>query len=125
MQYERIGKNIGDLVMVNEDGTETIVKEGEIRMAEIEYGANRELCKSLGVKKVPSVHFYSQGKFIEGFPCGPKKIAMLLEKLTHYRSLSNSELAFEADMNQGSALGNSVLETLCAEAPHCDLAQMS
>ena len=125
MQYERIGKNIGDLVVVDEDGSETLVKEGEIRMAEIEYGANRKLCKSLGVKKVPSVHFYSRGKLIDGFPCGPKKIAMLLEKLTHYRSLSHTELSFEADMNQGSALGNSVLEALCAEAPQCDLTEMS
>ena len=76
MQYERIGKEIGDIVL-EKDGSETLVSQGEIRLAEIEYGANKELCKALGVKKVPSVHFYSQGKKVDGFPCGPKKIAMV------------------------------------------------
>jgi len=116
MQYERIAQNVGDMVVTNEDGTESIVEQREMRFAEIEYGANRKLCKSLGVKKVPSVHFYSRGKMVDGFPCGPKKIAMLLEKLTHYRSLSHTELAFEADMNQGLDLGDSVLlEVLCSD----------
>lgn len=123
MQYERIGKEIGDLVITNKDGTETVVKSGEIRLAQIEYGANRKLCKSLDVKKVPSVHFYSQRKKVDGFPCGPKKIAMLLEKLSHYRSLSLVELSFEADMNEGSALADRVLETLCEDeestSPQC------
>ena len=100
MQYEKIGKDVGD----------------DIRMAEVEYGANKELCKSLGIKKVPSVHFYSMGKKVDGFPCGPKKIPMLMEKLSHYRSLSLSELSFEADMNEGASLmGASVLGTLCSE----------
>ena len=123
MQYERIGKEIGDLVITNKDGTETVVKSGEIRLAQIEYGANRKLCKSLDVKKVPSVHFYSERKKVDGFPCGPKKIAMLLEKLSHYRSLSLVELSFEADMNEGSALADRVLETLCEDeestSPQC------
>jgi hypothetical protein len=115
MQYERIGREIGELVVKNKDGTETVVREGEIRMAEIEYGANQELCRSLGVKKLPSVHFYSEGMLVDGFPCGPNKIGMLLEKLMHFKSLSPAELAFEADMNQGLALGESVIETLSFE----------
>jgi thioredoxin-like negative regulator of GroEL len=112
MQYTRIGKEIGDLTVRNRDGSETVVREGEVRMAEIEYGSNKELCKSLGVTKLPSVHFYSTGKLVDGFPCGPNKIGMLLEKLTRFRSMSPAELEFEADMNQGIALGDSVLESL-------------
>jgi hypothetical protein len=123
MQYARIGKEIGDLVVMNEDGTETVVSEGDTRLAEIEYGANKELCKSLGVKRVPSVHFYSLGKKVDGFSCGPKKITMLLEKLSHYRSLSLPELSFEADMNQGLTLGDSVLETLSPEGGNSKAAQ--
>lgn len=112
MQYTRIGKEIGELTARNKDGSETTVREGEIRMAEIEFGSNKELCKSLGIKKLPSVHFYSKGKLVEGFPCGPRKIGTLLEKLGRFRSMSPAELEFEADMNQGMALGESVLETL-------------
>eukprot|EP00429_Kryptoperidinium_foliaceum_P000157 CAMPEP_0176019372 /NCGR_PEP_ID=MMETSP0120_2-20121206/9356_1 /TAXON_ID=160619 /ORGANISM="Kryptoperidinium foliaceum, Strain CCMP 1326" /LENGTH=223 /DNA_ID=CAMNT_0017352445 /DNA_START=106 /DNA_END=777 /DNA_ORIENTATION=- len=112
MQYKRIGKEIGELTSRNSDGTESTVREGEIRMAEMEYGTNKEFCKSLGITKLPSVHFYSNGKLVDGFPCGPKKIGKLLDKLTMYRSMTPTELEFEADMNQGSALGDSVLETL-------------
>lgn len=115
MHYNRIGKEIGDLTIQNTDGSETTVREGEIRLAEMEYRSNKELCKSLGIKKLPSVHFYSKGKLIEGFPCGPRKIGMLLEKLERYQSMTPAELEFEADMNQGMALGDSVLETLNIE----------
>lgn len=112
MQYNRIGKEIGDLNARNKDGSETIVREGEVRMAEMEYGANIDLCKRLGVKKLPSVHFYSQGKLVDGFPCGPSKIGKVLEKFSEYRSMSPAELSFEADMNEGMALGDTVLTTL-------------
>eukprot|EP00428_Durinskia_dybowskii_P014172 CAMPEP_0170210108 /NCGR_PEP_ID=MMETSP0116_2-20130129/4650_1 /TAXON_ID=400756 /ORGANISM="Durinskia baltica, Strain CSIRO CS-38" /LENGTH=233 /DNA_ID=CAMNT_0010460603 /DNA_START=15 /DNA_END=716 /DNA_ORIENTATION=- len=113
VQYNRIGKEIGDLTAQNQDGSETLVlRTGEIRLAEMEYGANKELCKSLGVTKLPTVHFYSRGKFLEGFPCGPRKIGILLEKISRYRSMTASELEFEVAMNEGSALGDIVLETL-------------
>lgn len=106
-QYERIGREIGDLEAV--DGSSTLSKEGEVRLAQIEYGENTKLCKNLGVKKVPSIHFYSQGKKIDGFPCGPKKIAHTLERLNHYRTMSPEELAFEADMGLGKVLVGEVL----------------
>jgi len=104
-QYERIGNNVGDLE--SKDGC--IVKEGEVRLAQIEFGANSKFCRSLGVRKVPSMYFFSQGKKVDGFPSGPKKIAHTLEKLNHYRSLSLQELSFEADMNEGEALGEDIM----------------
>ena len=119
VQYNRIGKEIGDLTAKNLlDGSETVVlRKGEIRLAEMDHGSNKELCKSLGVTKVPSVHFYSRGRLVEGFPCGPRKIAFLLDKLMRYRSMTTSELAFEADMNEGKALGDTFLETLDMDVP--------
>lgn len=122
MQYERIAGEVADLV-TDEGGVETFVDEGDMRMAEIEYGAHKDLCKSLGIKKVPSVHFYSSGKKVDGFPCGPKKLPMLLEKLSHYRTLSLPELSFEADMNEGAGLGATVLSTLCKEEDKSKAAQ--
>ena len=114
VQFNRIGKEIGDLTANAKDGSETgtVLRKGDIRLAEMEYGPNKELCKRLGVTKLPSVHFYSKRRLVEGFPCGPRKIAMLLEKLLRYRSMTASELAFEAEMNEGIKLGNIVLETL-------------
>lgn len=84
-------------------------------MAEMEYGSNKELCKSLGITKLPSIQFYSKAKLVESFSCGPRKIGMLLEKLSRFRSMTPAELEFEADMNQGIALGDSVLESLNIE----------
>lgn len=114
VQYNRIGKEIGDLTTTNQvDGSKMAeVRKGEIRLAEMEYGANKELCQRLGVTKLPTIHFYSRGKLVEGFPCGPRKIAILLDKLSRYRSMSASELAFEAEMNKGMALGDMVIESL-------------
>eukprot|EP00980_Cylindrotheca_fusiformis_P006128 scaffold1319_cov126-Cylindrotheca_fusiformis.AAC.17 len=112
MQYERIGKEIGDLEAI--DGS-SIVKKGEIRLAQIEYGENTELCKSLGVQKVPSIHFYSQGKKIDGFPCGPKRIAYTLERLNHYRNQSPEELAFEAELGMGGAFVDEVLDEVLTD----------
>lgn len=114
-QYSRIGKEIGELTIRNKDGSETTVREGEVRMAEMEYGSNKELCKSLGITKLPSIQFYSKAKLVESFSCGPRKIGMLLEKLSRFRSMTPAELEFEADMNQGIALGDSVLESLNIE----------
>jgi thioredoxin-like negative regulator of GroEL len=112
-QYERIGREIGDLESVNDSST--IVREGEIRLAQIEFGKNTALCKSLGVTKVPSIQFYSQDKKVDDFPCGPKKIAHTLERLNYFRSLSPQQLAFEADMGQGEELGGELLEQLVTD----------
>jgi thiol-disulfide isomerase/thioredoxin len=60
----------------------------EFVFSEIEFMANRELCKSLGIKRLPAVHFYygDHGK-IEDFVAGPKKISILKEKLAAYGEL--------------------------------------
>lgn len=112
----RVAKEYGDLIARDKHGIELVAKEGQVRFAEVEFGANKELCESLGVKKLPSVFFYSQGSKVDGFPCGPKKFSKLLSKVSDYRSMSPEELAFEADMNQGSDLANSFLESLQNEA---------
>lgn len=109
-QYERIGKEIGDLVAINDPST--VTRKGEIRLGEIEFGKNAMLCKKLGVKKVPSIFVYYKGTKLDGFPCGPKKIAQTTERLNHFRSLSPTELAFEANMGEGLELGDELLEQL-------------
>lgn len=90
----------------------TVTRKGEMRLGEIEFGKNAILCKKLGVKKVPSIFIYYKGTKLDGFPCGPKKIAQTTERLNHYRSLSPTELAFEANMGAGLELGDELLEQL-------------
>jgi thioredoxin-like negative regulator of GroEL len=118
-QYKRIAREIGDLEevtstsLVEDDEDTSIVRQGDLRMAEIEYGSNPELCKSLGVTKLPAVHIYSsKGKLVDAFRCGPKKLPALLDKLDMYLSMSPAEIDFEADMFEGAILGDSVLNAL-------------
>ena len=61
------------------------------------------LCKSLGIKKLPTVHIYQKGKGqLDAFPCGPKKFAMLVERLEHH--LSNTSAVVSTDTaRSGSA----------------------
>lgn len=115
MQYRQIAKEMGDIVAKDKHGIEHVVKAGGVRFAEMEYGKNTDFCKSLGVEKLPSVYFYSKNQKVDAFPCGPKKLPLLLEKLASYGSMSPAELAFEAEMNRGARLANSVLETLQQE----------
>ena len=108
MQFQRIANQFGDIE--EEHGSGTIKEKGDLRFAAVEYATNLDMCKSFGIKKLPSVFIYSQGSLIDSFPCGPKKIPMLLEKLELYHNMSNEQLQFEASMKSGTQLGEQVLE---------------
>jgi thioredoxin-like negative regulator of GroEL len=95
----------------NADGD--ILEAGAIRLASIEWKANTELCRSLGVSRLPSVHYYQNGRKLAGFPAGPSKFALVKDRLTYYQTLSEAELDFEATMEQGRSL---ISETIDLEA---------
>ena len=108
MQFQRIANQFGDIE--EEHGSGAIKEKGDLRFAAVEYATNLDMCKSFGIKKLPSVFIYSQGSLIDSFPCGPKKIPMLLEKLELYHGMSHEQLQFEASMKSGTQLGEQVLE---------------
>jgi len=62
--------------------------EGDVCFAQIEFGSNRQLCKSLGIKRLPTMHFHKFGEKIDGFPCGPSKFHILLDTLGRYKNIS-------------------------------------
>ena len=93
---------------------------GAIRIVNVEYGAAMELCRSLHVKQLPTVHLYQNGRRVQDFVCPPSqfhrledltefyvnlqsKKESLLQTQTHTTNSnqqSNEEL-FEATINQG------------------------
>lgn len=91
---------------VDSTNNQKVVREGQIRMASIEFGANKELCKSLGIKRLPTVHFYRRGEKLAGFPCGPAKFQLLLDTIQHYLSSQKSESDLEHKLDEGNALMN-------------------
>ena len=40
---------------------------------EVEFSANKDLCKSLDIKKLPCAQLYEHGRLIETVVCGPSK----------------------------------------------------
>lgn len=62
----------------------TIVQEGPVRFGSIEFGANLGICRKLGIKRLPTVHFYQQGQKLTGFTCGPSKFPLLVHTLQDY-----------------------------------------
>jgi hypothetical protein len=70
-------------------------------MASIEWGANAALCRSLDIKKLPTVHFYKGPLKLAGFAAGPSKIGLVKDTLEHYIDVSDTELDFENEMKQG------------------------
>lgn len=93
-----------------------LVSTGKVRMASVEFGANPRLCRSLGVKRLPSMYIYkgSVGR-IAAFPCGPQKFSDLVEKIQHYLELTDEQLKFEKHMDEGGALGDQIVSELKQE----------
>eukprot|EP00747_Dinoflagellata_sp_TGD_P167456 gnl/TRDRNA2_/TRDRNA2_191898_c0_seq1.p1 gnl/TRDRNA2_/TRDRNA2_191898_c0~~gnl/TRDRNA2_/TRDRNA2_191898_c0_seq1.p1 ORF type:complete len:280 (-),score=47.24 gnl/TRDRNA2_/TRDRNA2_191898_c0_seq1:165-1004(-) len=53
----------------------------EARFFEVSFDDNKDLIKSLGIKKLPFVEIKRGTEELEAFPCGPAKVPMLKEKL--------------------------------------------
>jgi thiol-disulfide isomerase/thioredoxin len=93
----------------NKMSDDDILERGAVRLASIEWKANTELCRSLGVTRLPSVHYYQNGRKLAGFPAGPSKFPLVKDRLTYYQTLSKAELDFEANLEQGGRLISDVM----------------
>jgi thioredoxin-like negative regulator of GroEL len=120
MQLQRIANEIADVEEKGHDNTQhnKVIQTGTVRFASVEYSANIELSKALGITKLPTVLIYSNKKLVDGFPCGPKRLAFLLQKIDQYQALSLGQLAFEASMREGTELGNVMLEQVLQNPQH-------
>lgn len=62
---QRFGTKFRHLAFDEGDQIDTegsIVHSGKVRFAEVEYSTSAKLCKSLRVKKLPTVHMYRKGR---------------------------------------------------------------
>jgi thioredoxin-like negative regulator of GroEL len=113
LKYKQLAHVHGDIV----DKSGTVQRNGEVRFAQMEYGENVRLVKSLGIKKLPFVQIYkaSTGK-IDEFVCGPRdfneKVVTRVEELL---AMSNDEIMFEKNMEDGQSLGDSIISSMNGE----------
>jgi thioredoxin 1 len=108
MKFKQLANRYAD--KVNDDGE--ILERGKVRFATVEYGANVRLCKTFGIKKLPFVHIYKAplGKISE-FVCGPKYFdEKLKSRVVEYLDMTDDEIKFRMDMEDGQALGVQFLE---------------
>jgi thioredoxin-like negative regulator of GroEL len=121
--YQKLAVDRADWVLggkhmkKNKDSLQEVLTTGSTRLASIEWGANTDLCRSLGVKRLPSVHYYKNGRKLAGFPAGPSTFQLVKDRLTYYQSLSEEELDFEMKLEQGSALILNTMNDITAALP--------
>lgn len=75
-----------------------------MRFGSIEFGANTGMCRNLKIKRLPTVHFYQNGQQLDGFPCGPSKFPILVNKIAEYLEPGAS---LKNILRQGDELVNS------------------
>lgn len=98
------------------DTAGNLMKEGDVRFAEMEFGANAQLCRQLEVKKLPSIHMYKgELGLVQEFPCGPKKFPIFEDRIARYRGLNDEELDLELRLEDGRELGDQIAAELHQE----------
>ena len=95
--YKRLAASNADLI---DPRTGVTQKVGSIRLAEMEYGANKAVCQSLGIKKLPTVFFYRKGEKVDGFSCSPANFATVLGTLQTLQD----EVELERNLQAGDDL---------------------
>lgn len=107
MKYKQLASTYAD--KVNDSGD--VVEKGNVRFAQVEYGANVRLCKTFGIKKLPYIQVYKAplGKISE-FVCGPASFdEKVKHRLVEYLNMSDEEIKFNRDMEEGQALSTDIL----------------
>lgn len=114
VKYKRLARERGDVAVADE-----IVRAGEARFAEVEYTANARLCKSLKVKRLPSVHFHVRGRGkVSEVVTRPSQFDMVereLERLLgrHGRGEGGEGGAdFDGEMEEGSDLVDGLMDRM-------------
>ena len=111
-KYRQLALDEGDQV----DTSGKLLATGRVRFAEVEFGANKRMCKSFGIKRLPYIHIYKgkAGK-LEDFVCGPKKFNLLIDKVNEYVDMSDDEILLRRELEQGQALGDEIVQGLQGE----------
>jgi len=78
IKYRRLAYEEGDHI----DIAGSMVHMGKVRFAEAEYSASAELCKSLQVRKLPTVHMFRKGEGkIADMTCKPSLFHLVIEEM--------------------------------------------
>jgi thioredoxin 1 len=91
ISYRQLAFEAGDHIAGGGNDEEEVLHSGKVRFAEVEYSQNARLCKSLKIKKLPTVHYYKRGvgKLSE-LTCKPSQFQLVVDKMNHLLDDENS-----------------------------------
>jgi len=96
---QKFGMRYNELALKESKG------DADVCFGQIEFGSNRQLCKSLAIRRLPTIHFYKYGEKIDGFACGPSKFNLLLDTMSRYKEISTiDQMLSEKALHDGSTL---------------------
>lgn len=83
LKYRHLARDEGDHIIGTEaEDSIAVTHTGEVRFAEIEYASSAKLCKTLKVKKLPTVHMYRKGKGkLADMTCKPSLFHLVVDEL--------------------------------------------
>lgn len=96
-----------------------------VKFASVDYPTNKKLCKSMGIRKLPTIRLYYTGDLLTSFPCGPKSFKLAQERLVSYVDMTPVELEqavvkhykIEQQQMSQSINDNSPIEEYESESP--------
>eukprot|EP00978_Attheya_sp_CCMP212_P004350 scaffold9496_cov40-Attheya_sp.AAC.2 len=107
IRYKKLALQEGDKI----DRHGALLQKGRVRFAQVEFTANADLCRTLGVHKLPYIHIYSGSKGrVADFACGPKNFPLVIEKMNKFLDKEMSH--FDKTMEAGSTLGDQIATEL-------------
>eukprot|EP00814_Leptocylindrus_danicus_P008413 CAMPEP_0116025378 /NCGR_PEP_ID=MMETSP0321-20121206/13000_1 /TAXON_ID=163516 /ORGANISM="Leptocylindrus danicus var. danicus, Strain B650" /LENGTH=254 /DNA_ID=CAMNT_0003497535 /DNA_START=79 /DNA_END=843 /DNA_ORIENTATION=+ len=111
LRYEKLASAYADIL--DRKDKSRVLDEGKVRFAEVEFSANAKMCRTLGIKRLPYVHFYrgAEGRLAE-FAAGPSKFNLVVDKLNELLSLSQEQIDFNIMMEDGENLGKYLVTEL-------------
>eukprot|EP00816_Leptocylindrus_hargravesii_P009635 CAMPEP_0196802456 /NCGR_PEP_ID=MMETSP1362-20130617/2066_1 /TAXON_ID=163516 /ORGANISM="Leptocylindrus danicus, Strain CCMP1856" /LENGTH=253 /DNA_ID=CAMNT_0042173759 /DNA_START=67 /DNA_END=831 /DNA_ORIENTATION=+ len=114
LRYEKLASVYADIL--DPKVKSRVLDEGKVRFAEVEFSANAKMCRALGIKRLPYVHFYrgAEGRLAE-FAAGPSKFNLVVDKLNELLSLSQEQIDFNIMMEDGENLGKYLVTELKKE----------
>lgn len=134
LSYRALAFEEGDRI----DADGNVIHLGSARFAEVEYTAAAKLCKSLKVRKLPTVHMYKKGSGkVSDVTTKPSLFHLVVDELHHVLGSSDDEVetgtvvttknelktndddstsfSFDETMKAGTTLGNEIIKDLSTE----------
>lgn len=116
VHFKKLANEVAD--KVDPSRPDEIIERGKVKMVDVEYTANKKLCRTLGIKKLPYIHMYkgSKGRVCD-FLCNSKTFNVLIDKMHENLEEDHQivDFSFEEEdffgaLEQGSKFMNGTLE---------------